>query len=152
MFLGASIGGRAVPLSFLRYVFVRPTVIVGLFLQQVIALFVLKTGAGFSLFHWIATLAGDFLNQALPAAAFFFDADTIGKHWFFVNTVRGLLEHILSIVLITLLSLALLHYLLHCLHSDALLSWRHAVGHQALVSSHFVPGFACRALADMCSF
>jgi CNT family concentrative nucleoside transporter len=53
----------------------------------VIALFVLKTGAGFSIFKWIATLAGDFLNQALAGAQFFFDAETIGKHWFFVNTV-----------------------------------------------------------------
>ncbi len=65
----------------------RPTVIVGLFLQQVIALFVLKSGAGFSIFKWIATLASDFLDQALAGAEFFFDADTISKHWFFVNTV-----------------------------------------------------------------
>ncbi|KAF8524798.1 Na+ dependent nucleoside transporter C-terminus-domain-containing protein [Hysterangium stoloniferum] len=63
-----------------------PTVIVGLFFQQVIALFVLKSGAGFKLFNWIAQLASDFLGQALPAAQFFFDADTIGKHWFFINT------------------------------------------------------------------
>jgi CNT family concentrative nucleoside transporter len=68
-----------------------PTVIVGLFLQQVIALFVLKTGAGFSIFKWIATLAGDFLNQALPGAQFFFDAETIGKHWFFVNTLASII-------------------------------------------------------------
>ncbi len=40
----------------------RPTVIVGLFIQQAIALFVLKSGAGFSIFNWIATLAADFLN------------------------------------------------------------------------------------------
>ena len=65
----------------------RPTVIVGLFLQQVIALFVLKSGAGFSIFKWIATLASDFLDQALAGAGFFLDADTIAKHWFFVNTV-----------------------------------------------------------------
>ncbi|KAF8972918.1 Na+ dependent nucleoside transporter C-terminus-domain-containing protein [Flammula alnicola] len=68
-----------------------PTVIVGLFLQQVIALFVLKTGAGFSIFKWIATLAGDFLNEALPGAQFFFDAETIGKHWFFVNTLSSII-------------------------------------------------------------
>lgn len=67
--------------------FLRPTIIVGLFLQQAIALFVLKSGAGFSIFKWIATLAGDFLGQANAGAAFFFDAETIGKHWFFVNTV-----------------------------------------------------------------
>lgn len=68
---------------------IRPTVIVGLFLQQAIALFVLKSGAGFSMFKWIATLAGDFLNQALAGAVFFFDQDTINKGWFFVNTVQS---------------------------------------------------------------
>lgn len=61
--------------------------IVGLFIQQAIALFVLKSGAGFHIFNWIATLASDFLNEGLVGAAFFFDADTITKHWFFVNTV-----------------------------------------------------------------
>jgi len=62
---------------------------VGLFLQQVIALFVLKSGAGFSIFKWIATLAADFLNEALNGATFFFDQETVQtKHWFFVNTVN----------------------------------------------------------------
>ena len=64
--------------------------IVGLFLQQAIALFVLKSGAGFHIFNWIATLASDFLAQALVGAGFFFDAETVSKHWFFVNTVRCL--------------------------------------------------------------
>ncbi|KAL4267036.1 concentrative nucleoside transporter (CNT) family protein [Pleurotus pulmonarius] len=64
-----------------------PTVIVGLFMQQAIALFVLKSGAGFSIFNWIATLASDFLNQGLVGAQFFFDADIIDRHWFFVNTL-----------------------------------------------------------------
>lgn len=56
-------------------------------MQQAIALFVLKTGAGFSIFKWLATLAADFLDQALAGAGFFFDAETLTKHWFFVNTV-----------------------------------------------------------------
>ena len=64
-----------------------PTVIVGLFIQQAIAMFVLKSGAGFSIFKWIAFLASDFLAQALQGGAFFFDQNTIGLHWFFVNTV-----------------------------------------------------------------
>ncbi|EEB87857.1 hypothetical protein MPER_14621, partial [Moniliophthora perniciosa FA553] len=63
-----------------------PTVIVGLFAQQAIALFVLKTGAGFSIFKWIATLAADFLAQAEEGAAFFFSAEVVANHWFFVNT------------------------------------------------------------------
>ncbi|KAG6886264.1 hypothetical protein C0993_006674 [Termitomyces sp. T159_Od127] len=64
-----------------------PTVIVGLFLQQAIALFVLKSRAGFDIFNWIATLAADFLSQGSVGAGFFFDAEVIAKHWFFVNTV-----------------------------------------------------------------
>ena len=64
--------------------------IVGLFLQQAIALFVLKSNAGFSIFKWMATLASDFLNQALTGAAFFFDQEVVSeKHWFFVNTVSA---------------------------------------------------------------
>jgi CNT family concentrative nucleoside transporter len=62
-----------------------PTIIVGLFMQQVVALFVLKTGAGQSIFGWIANAARDFLDQGPKAAVFFFDQDTINKHWFFVN-------------------------------------------------------------------
>jgi concentrative nucleoside transporter, CNT family len=65
----------------------RPTVIVGLFLQQAVALFVLKSGAGFSIFKWIATLTSDFLSQSAAGAEFFFDAETVAKHWFFVSTV-----------------------------------------------------------------
>ncbi|KAK0213012.1 Na+ dependent nucleoside transporter C-terminus-domain-containing protein [Desarmillaria ectypa] len=68
-----------------------PTVIVGLFTQQVIALFVLKSGAGFSIFNWIATLAADFLGQSKAGAAFFFDADTVAKSWFFVNTLAAII-------------------------------------------------------------
>ncbi len=71
----------------------RPTVIVGLFIQQAIALFVLKSGAGFSIFDWVATLASDFLNEGLVGAVFFFDQETINKHWFFVNTVCSTWTH-----------------------------------------------------------
>ena len=52
-----------------------PTVIIGLFLQQAIALFVLKSGAGFSMFSWIAFLARDFLAQSHAGAVFFFSQD-----------------------------------------------------------------------------
>jgi len=67
------------------------TVIVGLFLQQVVALFVLKSGAGFHIFNWLATLAADFLEESAPAAQFFFDAETINKHWFFINTLSAIM-------------------------------------------------------------
>lgn len=52
-------------------------------------MFVLKSGAGFSIFKWIAILASDFLSQALQGAEFFFSADVINQHWFFVNTVSA---------------------------------------------------------------
>ena len=69
------------------------TVIIGLFIQQAIALFVLKSGAGFHTFNWLANLTADFLNQSLIGAAFFFDADTVNtKHWFFVNVVCNFLR------------------------------------------------------------
>ncbi|KAF8891723.1 Na+ dependent nucleoside transporter C-terminus-domain-containing protein [Infundibulicybe gibba] len=68
-----------------------PTVITGLFLQQAIALFVLKTGAGFSIFKWIATLASDFLGQALVGAVFFFDPEVISKHWVFVGVLASII-------------------------------------------------------------
>ena len=70
---------------------VRPTVIVGLFIQQVIALFVLKTGAGYSIFKWIAIAASDLLNCGHAGAEFFFDKDTIDKHWFFVNVLSSII-------------------------------------------------------------
>jgi CNT family concentrative nucleoside transporter len=36
-------------------------------------------------------LAKDFLDQATPAAAFFFDTETTDKHWFFVNTLAAII-------------------------------------------------------------
>ncbi|KAG8862462.1 hypothetical protein FRB96_001533 [Tulasnella sp. 330] len=77
-FLLASSDRRAIP---------WPTVIVGLMFQQIIALFVLKTKAGFDMFSWIAYLAADFLAQAYAGAAFFFSQDVVNQHWFFVNTL-----------------------------------------------------------------
>jgi len=69
-----------------------PTVIVGLFLQQAIAMFVLKSDAGFKIFSWIAILASDFLSQGLQGAIFFFDANVVANnHWFFVNTLSSII-------------------------------------------------------------
>jgi len=59
-----------------------PTVIISLFFQQAIALFVLKSDAGFKIFQWVANLAKDFPEQAVPAAGFFFDTETTAKHWY----------------------------------------------------------------------
>ena len=94
--------------------------IVGLFIQQAIALFVLKTGAGFSLFRWIANLAADFLNQAKVGAQFFFDADTITKGWFFVNTVRLFVARCLSFADFPWI-IALRGNFLHSIHTNDVL-------------------------------
>jgi hypothetical protein len=104
-------------------------------MQQVIALFVLKTGAGFSIFSWIATLAADFLRQADAGSGFFFDAETIGKHWFFVNTVRFNRSHPLLWCRLThCFDVARFYHLLHCIRADDVLPRCHAMGHQAIVS------------------
>ncbi|KAI6040263.1 Na+ dependent nucleoside transporter C-terminus-domain-containing protein [Pisolithus marmoratus] len=70
-----------------RFEICWPTIITGLFIQQAVALFVLKTSGGYSLSRYIAKLAVGLLTQALAGAQFFFDAETISKHWFFVNTL-----------------------------------------------------------------
>ena len=56
-------------------------------MQQAIAMFVLKSGAGFSIFKWLATLASDFLKQGLEGAEFFFSDDIVSNSYLFVNTV-----------------------------------------------------------------
>lgn len=68
-----------------------PTVIVGLFIQQAIAMFVLKTDAGFAIFRWVAILASDFLEESQQGALFFFDAETVAKGWFFINTLAAVM-------------------------------------------------------------
>ncbi|KAI0644418.1 H+/nucleoside cotransporter [Trametes meyenii] len=66
-----------------------PTVIVGLFAQQAIAMFVLKSGAGYSLFKWISQLASDFLSQSRAGTTFFFDAELVGKHMFALSILAA---------------------------------------------------------------
>ncbi|GJJ16119.1 hypothetical protein Clacol_010399 [Clathrus columnatus] len=106
-----------------------PTVIIGLFFQQVIALFVLKTGAGFSIFRWIATLASDFLGEANPAAEFFFDAETIAKHWFFV----------------AYLTTAWNNYFFRLICADDVLLRSYAIHHQEIVKRHLFIKFCLKS-------
>ncbi|KAG8966292.1 hypothetical protein FRC03_012194 [Tulasnella sp. 419] len=68
-----------------------PTILVGLFFQQVIAIFVLKSEAGFDIFSWIATLAADFLRCSEAGVAFFFSKEVVGYHWFFANTLGAII-------------------------------------------------------------
>ena len=95
-------------------------------------MFVLKSGAGFSIFKWIALLASDFLEQALAGAIFFFDEDVVlNKHWFFVNTVsRAVLIRRSDL---SDKFLAFVHYLLHRLCSDDVLLGSHGMAYQELV-------------------
>ena len=95
-------------------------------------MFVLKSGAGFSIFKWIALLASDFLEQAQQGAAFFFSTDVVELHWFFVNTVRILHAYMLAYPHKNYL-LALFDHFLHCIRSNALLHGCHAMAHQGLV-------------------
>src|SRR6266849_10280944 len=108
---------------------------VGLFLQQAIALFVLKSGAGFHMFKWLSTLASDFLAQGLVGATFFFDQDTINtKHWIFVNTVRHntcLTRNDISNAYRPAM-IACYYHFLHCIRANAILPRGHAVDCQAL--------------------
>lgn len=67
------------------------TVIVGLGLQQILALLVLKTDAGFSLFTWIATAATDLLNQGTKAAGFFWSSALLNEHYFFINVLGAII-------------------------------------------------------------
>lgn len=66
-------------------------IVMGLGFQMIIALFVFKTGAGLDLFQWIAIAASDLLTQAQTGGAtFFFSADVVSNHFFFVNTLASM--------------------------------------------------------------
>ena len=97
-------------------------------MQQAIALFVLKTDAGFSIFNWIATLASDFLLQANAGSGFFFDADTIAKHWFFVNTVC----YVFAISRNLTMHIAWCYHIFYCIRANDVLSGCHAMDYQTL--------------------
>jgi CNT family concentrative nucleoside transporter len=60
--------------------------------QQAIALFILKTDAGFKIFKWLAFLATDFLTESQVGAIFFFDEDTVvNKGWFFTGVLSAII-------------------------------------------------------------
>lgn len=68
------------------------TTILGIGFQFIVALFVFGTGAGFSLFGWIAQAASDLLEQAqVGGAAFFWSSDFVANHYFFVNTLASII-------------------------------------------------------------
>lgn len=101
-----------------------------MFLQQAIALFVLKTGAGFSTFDWIATLARDFLEESYIGGAFFFDQASL--QWFFVSVV-GLLDSRNRSN--SFMNIALCDHILRCVYPNDVLPWCDAMGRWEIVCS-----------------
>jgi len=67
------------------------TVVWGMFLQFVIALFVLRTKAGFDFFNWISFLARKLLSFSGDGAAFLTSEDFVKKQWFVVTTLCSII-------------------------------------------------------------
>ncbi|EHS64090.1 uncharacterized protein PGTG_20793 [Puccinia graminis f. sp. tritici CRL 75-36-700-3] len=76
------------------------TIIVGLILQQLLALVVLKSKAGYDFFNWIAKAATDLLDQGTKAGGFFFSSQVLEYHWYFVNTLAAIIFFIALVQLL----------------------------------------------------
>lgn len=67
------------------------TVIAGMLAQYIIGLFVLRTGAGYSIFNFIAMRAGDLLSFARDGVAFLTDKPTSQILWFFFSVIPAII-------------------------------------------------------------
>jgi CNT family concentrative nucleoside transporter len=67
------------------------TVIVGMLLQFIIALFVLRTKAGYDIFNFISELARDLLGFANNGVIFLTDADVPKLPWFFTSVIPAII-------------------------------------------------------------
>lgn len=67
------------------------TTILGIGFQFIVALFVFRTGAGLSIFNWIAQAAFDLLNQGVLGGASFFWGSLTDEHYFFINTLSSII-------------------------------------------------------------
>ncbi|EGG03362.1 uncharacterized protein MELLADRAFT_38047 [Melampsora larici-populina 98AG31] len=76
------------------------TVIIGLIFQQVLALFVIHTSAGFDLFSWIAKAFTDLLDTGTRAGGFFFNQQVLDQNWFFVNVLAAIIYFIALVQLL----------------------------------------------------
>ena len=63
------------------------TVIGGMLTQYIIALFVLRTGAGYDIFAFISFLARQLLSYAQQGTAFLTSEDTTKLPWFFIGVI-----------------------------------------------------------------
>ncbi|KIJ34844.1 hypothetical protein M422DRAFT_181588 [Sphaerobolus stellatus SS14] len=59
---------------------------ISIILQQAMALFYFKSGAGFKFVVWFQTAVADFHSLVIMGLAFLFDMETAGKNWMFLNT------------------------------------------------------------------
>lgn len=67
------------------------TVIVGMLVQFIIALFVLRTKAGYDIFNFISELARDLLGFALEGVEFLTDAVIAKKTWFLITVIPAII-------------------------------------------------------------
>jgi concentrative nucleoside transporter, CNT family len=67
------------------------TVIVGMLVQFIIALFVLRTQAGFDIFNFISGLALDLLGFAGDGTSFLTEASVLDTHWFLVSVIPAII-------------------------------------------------------------
>jgi CNT family concentrative nucleoside transporter len=69
-------------------------------------MFVLKTGAGFSLFKWMADAAADFLKQGGKAATFFTGHSDEFESWFLVGTLGAVIFFVAFVQMVRAVCLA----------------------------------------------
>lgn len=67
------------------------TIVWGMFLQFAIALFVLRTKAGYDFFTWISFLARKLLSFSGDGAAFLTSQSFVGEGWFIITTLCSVL-------------------------------------------------------------
>ncbi|PVI08364.1 sodium/nucleoside cotransporter 1 /nucleoside cotransporter 1 [Periconia macrospinosa] len=70
-----------------RKAIVWHTVIVGMLMQFIIALFVLRTKAGYDIFNFISTLARELLHFASAGTSFLTNPDTAKLTWFLISVI-----------------------------------------------------------------
>jgi len=67
------------------------TVIVGMLLQFIVALFVLRTGVGYDIFNFISELARLLLSFAEAGVTFLTDSEVPTKPWFFISVIPAII-------------------------------------------------------------
>ncbi|RAR10238.1 h+ nucleoside cotransporter [Stemphylium lycopersici] len=67
------------------------TVIVGMLVQFIIALFVLRTKAGYDIFNFISTLARELLGFAMDGVEFLTDTEVPKMTWFLITVIPAII-------------------------------------------------------------